>query len=370
MRARAREAGVVPSRASRIEAVPLTRGVCYTLDPLSDSRWAALVESHAWGSVFHSPQWLRALRAAYGYEPVVVTTCPTGAPLTNGLVFCKIDSWLTGRRLVSLPFSDHCEPLIDGPDELDAMLDDMKRQIGNGQRKYIEIRPIICAPANPTDLSWGTKYFFHRLDLAPSAPELFRKFHKDCVQRKIRRAEREKLEYEEGTSEDLLRKFYRLQVMTRRRQYLPPQPLRWFRALVAAFGEDLKIRVASKDGMPVASMITLAHKKSMIYKYGCSNAAFHRLGGIALLYWKTIQDAKDRGFEELELGRSDMDNLGLIVFKERWGAARTVIRYWSYPPEPAGLPSVWKKTLARHLVPVLPDIALKTIGGLLYKHVG
>ncbi len=343
---------------------------CYRTDPLSDPRWAALVENHPRGSVFHSPKWLRALRAAYGYEPVVVTTCPPGTQLTNGLVFCKIKSWLTGRRLVSLPFSDHCEPLIDSPDELDALLDDMKRQLGNDKGKYIEIRPIACTLASPIGLSREVTYFFHCLNLRPSVPELFRNFHKNCVQRKIRRAEREKLEYEEGTSEDLLRKFYRLQVMTRRRQYLPPQPLHWFRSLIAAFGEDLKIRVASKDGVPVASMLTLAHKKAMIYKYGCSNAAFHRFGGTALLFWKTIQDAKDHGFEELELGRSDVDNLGLIAFKERWGATRTVIGYWSYPPEPAGLPGVWRKTLARHLVLILPDIALEGIGGLLYKHVG
>ncbi|MGA2965467.1 MAG: GNAT family N-acetyltransferase [Terriglobales bacterium] len=350
--------------------MPLALTTCYRIDPLSDARWAALVESHPLGSVFHSPKWLRALREAYGYEPVVVTTCPPGAPLTNGLVFCKIKSRFTGRRFVSLPFSDHCEPLTDSPDELDAMLEDMKRQVSDEGWKYIEIRPVIYAPTSPVELIRGSTYLFHRMDLRPSAAELFRKFHKDCVQRKIRRAEREQLQYEEGTSEDLLRKFYRLQVLTRRRHCLPPQPLSWFRGIVAAFGGDVKIRVASKDGLPVAAMLTITHKKSMIYKYGCSNAAFHRFGGTALLFWKTIQDAKDHGLEELEMGRSDVDNQGLITYKERWGATRAVIRYWSYPPEPAGLPSVWKKTLARHLAPILPDIALETIGRLLYKHVG
>ncbi len=42
----------------------------------------------------------------------VLTTCAPDAPLTDGVVFCEVDSWLTGRRLVSLPFSDHCEPLL------------------------------------------------------------------------------------------------------------------------------------------------------------------------------------------------------------------------------------------------------------------
>src|SRR5215467_14482639 len=86
---------------------------CYQLDPIKDLRWAALVEKHPHASVFHSVAWLQALRNTYGYEPVVFTTSPPHAELTNAMVFCRIESWLTGRRLVSLPFSDHCEPLCD-----------------------------------------------------------------------------------------------------------------------------------------------------------------------------------------------------------------------------------------------------------------
>ena len=160
-------------------------------------------------------------------------------------------------------------------------------------------------------------------------------------------------------------------MMTRRRQYLPPQPLDWFRGLIAAFGNDLKIRVASKDGVPVASILTLSHKKSMVYKYGCSNVAFSNLGGTALLLWKTIQEAKERGFEELEMGRSDADNLGLVAFKERWGASGKLINYWTYPQMDAtGLPTVWKNRLARHVVSNVPDLALEVVGKFLYKHVG
>ena len=310
------------------------------------------------------------LRAVYGYEPVVVTTCPPDAHLSNGLVFCRINSWLTGRRLVSLPFSDHCDPLVHRSEELDEMLLHMKREVAEKKCKYIEIRPVSYQPSGRIELSRGGTYLLHRLNLRPATEELFLNFHKDCVRRKIRRAEREKRQYEEGTSEELLRKFYRLLVMTRRRKGLPPQPINWFRGLIAAFGNDIKIRVAFKARTAVASILTLSHKKSMIYKYGCSNAAFNKLGGTALLFWKTLQEARDHGFEELEMGRSDIDNLGLIAFKERWGATATVIHYWSYPKVRAGLPGVWKKMLARRVVSISPDIALETVGKLLYKHVG
>ena len=342
----------------------------YELDPLCDSRWADFVGRHPRASVFHSPNWLRALRSVYGYDPVLVTTCPPGASLTNGLVFCRVTSWLTGRRFVSLPFSDHCEPLVDRSEELDEMLLHMKRYIDRDRWRYIEIRPVSFQPSGATEFGHLVTYSFHRLDLSLSSEGLFRNFHKDCVQRKIRRAEREKLQYEEGTSEDLLQKFYRLLVMTRRRQYLPPQPLTWFRGLIAAFGNDLKIRVASKNGVAVASILTLSHKKTMIYKYGCSNAAFNNLGGTALLFWKTIQEAKDDGLESLDMGRSDVGNRGLIAFKEHWGSSATPINYWTYPKRPESRSTGWKKSLADKLVSAAPDLALETAGRLLYRHIG
>ena len=52
-----------------------------------------------------------------GYQPVAFTTCAPAAELRNAVVFCEIQSWLTGSRLVSLPFSDHCDPLVDDRDQ-------------------------------------------------------------------------------------------------------------------------------------------------------------------------------------------------------------------------------------------------------------
>jgi Acetyltransferase (GNAT) domain len=346
-----------------------TMNVC-EIDPLSDSRWEVLVSSHPQASVFHSTRWLRALQTAYGYEPVVITTCSRGTALTNGLVFCRIKSWLTGRRLVSLPFSDHCEPLAGNPEEVDNLLFDMRQHVDAGKWKYVEIRPTCYEPGVRTGLHKSLTYRIHRLDLGRSKQELFEQFHKSCVQRNIRRAEREKLHYEEGRSENLLRKFHDLVATTRRRQCLPPQPQSWFRALIDAFRDDLKIRVASKDGLPIASILTLSHKKSMVYKYGASDVRFHRFGGMALLFWNTIQEAKDKGLEELELGRSDSDNLGLISFKEHWGAVGKPLNYWAYPHSPPVTPGSWEKALLRQIVPMSSDPVLKTVGKLLYRHIG
>jgi CelD/BcsL family acetyltransferase involved in cellulose biosynthesis len=342
----------------------------FEINPLRDPRWEGFVNSHPRSSVFHSTNWLRALQTAYGYDPLVVTTCSPDAALTNGMVFCRVNSWLTGRRFVSLPFSDHCEPLVSNSNEFDNLLVHMMRHVDAGKWKYIEIRPSSFQPRIQGGFVRGAAYKLHSLDLRMSGQGLFDRFHKDCVQRKIRRAEREKLHYYEGNSERLLLSFYDLLMITRRRQCLPPQPLSWFRQLLASFGGDLKIRVATKDGLPVASILTLAHKKTMVYKYGCSDERFHKFGGMVLLFWNAIQEAKDKGFEEFEMGRSDNDNLGLISFKEHWGAVGTELRYWRHSRQPETTGGNWEKSLLRKLVPLTPDSVLRAVGGLLYKHVG
>jgi hypothetical protein len=306
----------------------------------------------------------------YNYDPIVVTTCAPGLPLTNGLVFCRIKSWLTGRRFVSLPFSDHCDALVDGADQLDEILVDMQRRVDESGWQYVEIRPSSCEPTHHTGYGKKLTYYVHRLDLRGSIERLFCSFHVDCVQRTIRRAGREKLRCEEGTSEALLQDFYRLLVLTRRRQFLPPQPIAWFRGLVSSFATGLKIRVAYKSSKPVSAILTLTHNRSMVYKYGCSNARFNSYGGMALLFWNAIQEAKDHGCEEFDMGRSDIENRGLIAFKQHWAARQAELSYWTYPHAPRSQSVVWQRRILRGFVAVSPDLALKTVGNVFYKHIG
>ena len=110
------------------------------IDPLRDPRWNDLVNRHPKAAVFHSVDWLRALQREYGYQPVALCTSGSDRRLTGGLVFCRVKSWLTGTRLVSLPFSDHCEPLAQDASDLEALLRGISER-ASGKFRYAEIRP-------------------------------------------------------------------------------------------------------------------------------------------------------------------------------------------------------------------------------------
>jgi len=216
----------------------------------------------------------------------------------------------------------------------------------------------------------------HLLDLRPSVESLFDGLHKDSTQRKILRAEREGLTYQEGTSSFLLDAFMRLSLLTRRRHGVLPQPTNWFRNLIECFRDGLKIRVAYRDRQPVAAILTLRFKDVMVYKYGCSNAQFHNLGGIHQLLWRSIQEAKQDGLRLFDLGRSDWENPGLITFKDRWGAERLDLIYSKISPSTAAQPAAshtpegWTQQIGRRIVPCMPDAVLRALGTAIYRHFG
>lgn len=343
----------------------------YKLNPLLDPRWQDLVDRHRYGSVFHSIPWLEALRRTYGYDPVVYTTTPPAQELSNGIVFCRVHSWVSGSRLVSLPFSDHCEPLAN-PLETAELTDSLRASRHLKRWKYIEFRPLHpAAAAHTSDLARTESYSLQILDLRPSLDHLFRNFHKSCIQRKIQRAQRENLTYEDGRSDRLLKKFYDLLLLTRRRHGLPPQPLTWFRNVVACLGDRVLIRIASKNGQAVASIITMQYKDALTYKYGCSDSLFNNLGGNSFLFWKAIQDAKRDGLARFDFGRSETDNRGLINFKQNWGAVTTPLEYYRLPARPPfHLNSGWRSRIAKSVFSIMPDTLFAATGKLLYRHIG
>ena len=346
----------------------------YRIDPLRDPRWPDFLQRHRQASVFHTQGWLEALRRTYGYQPVAWTTSGPKEELKNGLLFCDVKSWVTGRRMVSLPFSDHCQPLVDDSETLQYLLFSLHRHLQGENVRYIEVRSLVPAESGgpiETGFAEAESFYLHKVDLQPDLDELLRSFHMSCVQRRIRRAERAALSYEEGPSKSLLEKFYHLFLLTRQRHHLPPPPLAWFHNLTSCIGRHLKIRVVSKEDQPVAGILTLSFKNSVVYKYGCSDPRFNSLGGTVFLLWKAIQDAKASGASELDLGRSSCENSGLITFKDHWNATRSRLIYYRNPPVlPEGLGDGWKMQLAKRVMPHLPDRLLTLTGSLMYKHCG
>ena len=234
--------------------------------------------------------------------------------------------------------------------------------------KYVEIRPLNGTQGGGLEPS--RSYAFHELDLDPSLEEVFARLHRDSIQRRIQRAAKEQITYDVGASSKNLCDFYRLLLKTRRRHRLLPQPLAWFENLVACMGDRLEIRVARKNATPVAAILTLRHKTTVVYKYGCSDHRFHNFGAMPFLFWRLIDESKSQGMKTLDFGRSDLDQESLMAFKDRFGTRRTTLTYYRYPKEKQSVTALWSTKAVGQLCYFLPERAFALAGKIVYPHIG
>ena len=153
------------------------------IDPLTDPEWGDLLARHSRACMFHTRGWLEALRRTYGYQPVALAIRTRTGGLKSALVFCRVKSRWTGNRLVSLPFSDHCDGLYESADDLEVLVSALKKCAP--EQKYVELRPLETFCATSSDFAPTDQYLLHRLPLHQGADAVFHGFHKNHVVRKI-----------------------------------------------------------------------------------------------------------------------------------------------------------------------------------------
>jgi len=338
------------------------------LDPLTDGRWRDLVERDGRASAFHTPEWLDALRRTYGFAPVVYADTGHGE-LRGAVAFCGVASWLTGRRLVSLPFSDHCEPLVDDPGALHELLGGVAADARRGGWRYVQIRPR-TAPVIAHGFQRDEANYLYTIDLGRDIDAIFAAIKKNN-RYDIRRAERTSLRPVVGRDQSFVRAYFRLHAMTRSTQGVPPQPYAWFENLARCLGEMLEIHLLLDGDTPIAGLVTTLFRDQLMLKYSASDPVRDRLGMGKSLIWRSICRAKERGATTLDWGRCEPHHTGLAEFKERFGAVRSDLVYLRSPGVTSRRQhSSWVDTAARSIVPRLPVRVLTAAGRVAYRHVG
>ena len=342
----------------------------FEIDPAADPRWDDFIQAHPQSSIFHTRAWLEALQRTYEYRVRAVTTSAPSSELRSAIPYCEVTGFFGKHRMVSLPFSDHCQPLFDTEEHMRVLVAHMLTKCDTEKWDYFELRPTEPIAA-VLGLEESERFVFHRLNLRRNPKEVFASLHKDCVQRKIRRAENAGLVVEDGTTDVLLKKFYRLLVMTRRRHGLPAQPMQWFRNLISGFGSNLTISVASSPSQAVAAIITIRHNRTVVYKYGATDRRFVSLGGMQLLLWRAMQQAMQEGLWEFDLGRSDLNDAGLVTFKNRWDAEQSILSYLRYGDMlSTRLAKTYRSLLRKYVCAHTPKAVLTAAGRMFYRQLG
>jgi len=340
------------------------------INPQDYEQWDDLILENSRYSFFHSNAWIKVLWESYGYKPNFFILKNKGG-LPSLLPFMEVNSRYTGRRGVSLPFSDYCNPIIR--DEI-AARKLLAHAIDFGKTsnwKYLDMHggEIIFQGKNPS-----REYYGHLLELNAEPNKILKQF-RDSTRRSIKKAVKSGVEIQRSNSFQSMEDFYWLHCLTRKRQKIPVQPIYFFKKIhehIISKKSGFILKAAYQNKIVGASVFFHFGKKAM-FKFGASDLNYQHLRMNNLIMWEAIRWYSTHGFKSFCLGRTDLDNVGLRQFKQGWGTKEYLIKYFKYDLTTNSL--IKNKAdnmnlILRSVFSKIPVPISRILGALCYKHFG
>jgi hypothetical protein len=339
------------------------------INPLNCPNWNELVLSADNYSFFYSSNWARVLSESYYYKPLYFVEINNNK-LSALIPLMEIKSILTGKRGVSLPFTDYCKTII--PEKTDFQ-DAMNYLIDYGKSSGWESIELRTGNKLPNVISPSSSFYGHTLDLTQGETKIFSNF-RDSTKRNIKKALKEGVQTNIYKSLKSVREFYRLNCLTRREHGLPPQPWSFFEKIHDhIISRNLgSVMLASFHNRTIAGAVYFHLGDRAIYKYGASDKKYQHLRANNLVMWEAIKWYSKNGYKSFCFGRTEQENKGLMQFKRGWGTKEHLIHYYKYDLIKEAFVQDSSKISGSHnkIFKNMPIPLLKIIGSLLYKHMG
>lgn len=335
--------------------------------PWDVENWNKLLLCHQEYSFFHTSDWAKVLMETYNYSPYYLTEYNSDK-LSSLVPFMEIDSLLTGKRGVSLPFSDYCEPICEN--NFKEMFDEAKELGRRMKWKSIEFRGGTGFFPNIEPSSF---YYHHSLDLTPGEKDIFSGFNSNN-KRNIKKAQREDVKVELLNTREAADEFYQLNCITRKKHGLPPQPYSFFVNLhkfILSHGLGF-IALATHCNRVIAGAVYLHFGSKALYKFGASDMNYQLVRPNNLIMWEAIKYYIKNGYSEFSFGKTEPENSGLRQFKLGWGTSEEKIFTYKYNLAENKFVANPDQTSGFHtrIFKRLPIPLLKLVGTLTYRHVG
>jgi CelD/BcsL family acetyltransferase involved in cellulose biosynthesis len=313
---------------------------------------------------------MQVLTDTYGWAISAYVLLDDRGEPKAGIPYCRITDML-GDRIVALPFSDYCDPLVNDAECWRSLID----------RLVPEQRPINVRCLH-NDVPLGDERFalvkqakWHRLDLRPELDALWDAMH-DSTHRAIRKSQRESLEVRVAKSEQELRTFFEMHLKVRKYKYgLLAQPYSFFQNIWRHFVDRQQgfLLLAISEDKIVAGDFFIEWKDTLYYKFNASlpGDLSHRPND--LLIWEGIQHGKNRGRAYLDFGLSDIDQEGLVRYKRKFGTEEKTISFLRHEPNGGPTPAekemraLLGKLTNRFTNQLVPDSVTEQAGEDLYR---
>ncbi len=318
-------------------------------------------------TLFHSEPWRQAVEQSFDLK--IQSYTPSCEP--TGQAWYSVLSDIRGERVVATPFSDFCDPLLETEAGWNEFADHLR-----SFDLPVTIRPFRNRLALADEsFERRRELLWHGVDLSAGAEPVWDGL-KSKLRTTIRRAPKTGLRFRFSNSMDDVATFHAMHVNLRKSKYgLLAQPLHFFEALHDRFGDDMAVLMAEEeDGTPVASMIYFAWNGVWYYKFSASYPRRYRPNSAMIM--EACREGAERGLDLLDMGRSDIDQPGLVEFKQQFATEEIELTTLHWTPadwaDPVGSDTSQMLGRVTELLtdPAVPDEVTARGGDLLYRYFG
>lgn len=283
------------------------------------------------GSLFHRPQWLKAIERATGHRACGLV-CERLGVITGWLPLTEVRSLLFGQALVSSGFGVGGGILAESPEAESAL----ERAARDHAQLYgfasIELRggAVPRGWSEVADKHCG----FERELSADDEAELLAIPRK--ARAEVRKGLKSGLEVRTGRASEDLAAHYAVYAESVRNLGTPVFPKALFRAMIDAFEDTADILTVLRNGKPIASVLSFYHDGAVMPFWGGGSYAARGARANELMYYELMLLARRKGMDRFDFGRSKTGS-GPHAFKKNWGFEPQPLSYatWTAPGEKA-----------------------------------
>jgi len=316
------------------------------VDPLADPRWGSFVAQQPGALIYHDPAWLSALEREYQRKPLGLV-CEDGTGTIRGvLALChtrgvplRAGGQLSGRRLSSLPRTPVSGPLALDRDAAAALVQaavDRARMDGTQLQIKVASTELDGIADGLIRIPWRQSYI---LELSEDPDRLG---PKDGRARRrnnwaVGKAKRLGVEVRRAETEEDLRAWHHLYLLTMRHLAVPARPYRFFRALWETLGPrgSMRLLVAEQVEGGRATLLAgscfLLFGQTVTYAFTGWRREARLLRANDLIHWYAIQDACREGYRRYDFGEVAAGRDGLAAFKSKWGTQPVPLYRYHFP---------------------------------------
>jgi FemAB-related protein (PEP-CTERM system-associated) len=282
-----------------------------SFEPRHANAWDAFVASHPRGTFFHRAAWADVITTAFGHTNLY-TLAERDGIIVGVLPLAQMKTRLFGNTLVSTPFCVYGGPLAAEPEVAIALADHAEALRARAGATAVEFRY-----RDEVDSDWLARsdlYVTFRKGIVFSDEANLK-----AIPRKqramVRKGMQNGLVSVADQDADTLHKVYAESV---RNLGTPVFARRYFRILLAAFGDCADVVTVMDSGVPIASVMNFYFRDEVLPYYGGGTRAARQVAGNDFMYWEVLRRAAARGCRLFDFGRSKRGT-GAFAFKHNWG---------------------------------------------------